>query len=169
MADVFVGLGSNIGDPASNLREATERLARDMVIQKVSSAYWTEPVGLREQPFFLNAVVRARTELAPREALAVLKRIEGAMGRQREVPLGPRIIDLDLLLYDDLELDEPGITLPHPRMDDRRFVLAPLAEIAPDVRLGPGGPTAAERLAALPEAESVERVALEGWPPHLRG
>jgi 2-amino-4-hydroxy-6-hydroxymethyldihydropteridine diphosphokinase len=169
MAETFIGLGSNLGDPASNLREAVERLAHTVWIVDVSSAYWTEPVGLREQPFFLNAVVRARTERTPRDVLSALKAIESAMGRQREVPLGPRIIDLDLLLYDQLELDEPGITLPHPRMDQRRFVLAPLAEIAPGVRLRPGGPTAAELLARLSEAESVERAGVEGWPPDIPG
>ena len=169
MAEVFIGLGSNIGDPASNLREAAERLAREVRIEDASSAYRTEPVGLREQPFFLNAVVRARSELTPRQVLAALKRIEVAMGRRREIPLGPRIIDLDLLLYDELELDEPGITLPHPRMDERRFVLVPLAEISPGVRLRPGGPTAEELLTALPEAESVERIELEGWPPGFVG
>ena len=169
MAEVFVGLGSNLGDPASNLREAVGRLAREVRIESVSSVYWTEPVGLREQPFFLNAVVRARSELAPREVLAALKAIELAMGRRRDVPLGPRIIDLDLLLYGVLELVESGLTLPHPRMDERRFVLAPLAEIAPGTRLRPGGPTAEELLAALPDAESVERIELEGWPPGFAG
>ena len=167
MAEVFIALGSNVGDPASNLAEAVERLARSVRIEDVSSAYRTEPVGLREQPFFLNAVARLRTDLTPRDVLSVLKRIEGAMGRQREVPRGPRIIDLDLLLYDDLELDEPGITIPHPRMEQRRFVLEPLAEIAPGIRLRRSGPTAAELLAALPEAESVERIELEGWPPDV--
>lgn len=90
------------------------------------------------------------------------------MGRQREVPLGPRLIDLDLLLYDDLEVEGEGLVLPHPRMEDRRFVLAPLAEIAPARRIRPGGPTVAELLAALPQAETVERAELPGWPPEAR-
>ena len=167
MAEAFIGLGSNLGDPASNLREALELLARRVRIEDVSSAYWTEPVGRREQPYFLNAVARARTELAPRDLLVALKQIEAAMGRRQGVPLGPRIIDLDLLVYDALEIDEPGMTLPHPRMGGRRFVLAPLAEIAPGVRPLPGGPTAAELLASLPEAESVERIELAGWPPDV--
>lgn len=168
MADVYIGLGSNIGDAAAHLREAIARLARSLSVEEVSSAYWTEPVGLREQPFFLNAVLRATTELSPRDVLRVLERIEGEMGRQREVPLGPRLIDLDLLLYDDLEVEGEGLVLPHPRMEDRRFVLAPLAEIAPARRIRPGGPTVAELLAALPQAETVERAELPGWPPEAR-
>ena len=167
MADVYVGLGSNIGDAAAHLREAAERLARTLCVREVSSAYRTEPVGLRDQPFFLNAVVHATTERSPRDVLALLKSIEDEMGRQRTVPLGPRLIDLDLLLYDDLGIEGPGLVLPHPRMDERRFVLEPLAEIAPDLAMRPGGPTAAELLAALPQAETVERVELEDWPPEV--
>ena len=169
MADVYVGLGSNVGDAAAHLREAVERLARTLSVQEVSSAYWTEPVGLRDQPFFLNAVLRATTHLSPHDVLAVLKSIEDDMGRQRSVPLGPRLIDLDLLLYDHLRIEGPGLMLPHPRMDERRFVLEPLAEIAPDLAIQPGGPTAVELLAALPQAETVERVALEEWPPEPAG
>jgi len=165
MAELYIGLGSNVGDTAGHLREAVTRLAREVSIEDVSSVYWTEPVGLRDQPYFLNAVIRARTELGARGVLAVLKGVEGAMGRRREVPLGPRVIDLDLLLYDELRIDEPGITLPHPRMDSRRFVLEPLAEIAPGVRLERGAPTVAELLAELPSGESVERLLLPDWPP----
>ncbi|HUP51012.1 MAG TPA: 2-amino-4-hydroxy-6-hydroxymethyldihydropteridine diphosphokinase [Longimicrobiales bacterium] len=167
MAEVYIGLGSNVGNTAGHLREAVTRLAGKVSIEGVSSVYWTEPVGLRDQPYFLNAVLHARTQLEPREVLAVLKGVEGVMGRQREVPLGPRIIDLDLLLYDELRLDEPGITLPHPRMDGRRFVLEPLAEIAPGVRLERGGPTVAELLAELSPGESVERLLLPDWPPGI--
>jgi len=158
-----------VGDRAANLREAVERLARELPVGRVSSLFETEPVGLREQPFFLNAVLHLETDRPPREVLAVLKSIEEAMGRKREVALGPRSIDLDLLLYDELEMDVPGLTLPHPRMSERRFVLEPLAEIAPDVRLARRGPSAAERLAVLPEAESVERVAPWEWPPRTIG
>jgi 2-amino-4-hydroxy-6-hydroxymethyldihydropteridine diphosphokinase len=165
MAEVYVGLGSNVGDAARHLRDAVARLGRELTIEDVSSAYWTEPVGLRAQPHFLNAVLRARTALGAREVLALLRTAEDEMGRQRDVPLGPRIIDLDLLLYDGLVLDEPDITVPHPRMAGRRFVLEPLVEIAPGVRLELGGPTAAELLARLPPGESVERVSLPDWPP----
>ncbi|HET9947743.1 MAG TPA: 2-amino-4-hydroxy-6-hydroxymethyldihydropteridine diphosphokinase [Longimicrobiales bacterium] len=165
MPEAFIGLGSNLGDPAGNLRDAVARIARVAEVVALSSAYRTEPVGLREQPFFLNAVARVRTELGPRELLAELAAIEDALGRQRTLPSGPRTIDLDLLLHGEAEADEPGLRLPHPRMLGRRFVLAPLAELAPAARIGPGGPTAAEALAALPEGPSVERVVLPGWPP----
>jgi len=167
MAEVFVALGSNLGDPADNLRTALASLPSAVSVQDVSSAYSTEPVGLREQPDFLNAVVRLRTALEPRELLAELKRIEADMGRQRTVLFGPRTIDLDLLMYDELEVDETGLHLPHPRMHERRFVLEPLAEIAPGVRPRAGGPTVTELLAALPAAESVVRLSLSDWPPTL--
>jgi 2-amino-4-hydroxy-6-hydroxymethyldihydropteridine diphosphokinase len=167
MPDVYVGLGSNVGDAVAHLSGAVERLTRSLYVEEVSSAYLTEPVGLREQPFFLNAVLHANTELAAPDVLAVLKGVEDAMGRQRDVPLGPRLIDLDLLVYDDLVLEGPGLVLPHPRMDERRFVLEPLAEIAPRLRIRRDGPTVEELLAALPRTESVERVEPPGWPPEL--
>jgi 2-amino-4-hydroxy-6-hydroxymethyldihydropteridine diphosphokinase len=169
MPEIYVGLGSNVGDTIANLREAVERLSRKVSVEDVSSGYWTEPVGLREQPHFLNAVARACTDLAPPEVLALMVEIEAAMGRERAVPLGPRIIDLDLLLYDDLVRAEPGLTLPHPRMEQRRFVLEPLAEIAPGVRPRPGGPTVSELLRALPPGESVDRLLLPDWPPVVAG
>jgi 2-amino-4-hydroxy-6-hydroxymethyldihydropteridine diphosphokinase len=165
MRELYVGLGANIGDPAAQLKEAVTRVAAVMSIEDISSVYWTEPVGMRDQPYFLNAVIRARTALTPDEALAALSRIEEEMGRRREMPLGPRTIDLDLLLYEDLMSDEPLLSLPHPRMAMRRFVLAPLAEIAPGLSLEKGGPRVVEILAALPAGESVERIVLPGWPP----
>ena len=168
MAEVFLGLGSNLGDPAENLREAVHRLGGVLTIARVSSVYRTEPVGLRDQPFFLNAALAAQTALAPFDVLARIAAIEEVMGRQRDVPMGPRTIDLDLLLYDDLVLDEPELSLPHPRMTERRFVLAPLAEIAPDIRHAHVKRTAAELLAALPGAESVERIEVPNWPPRGR-
>jgi 2-amino-4-hydroxy-6-hydroxymethyldihydropteridine diphosphokinase len=169
VAELYVGLGSNIGDTVAHLRVAVARLSREVSIEDVSSGYWTEPVGLREQPYFLNAVVRARSERPPRDVLSALRRIEETMGRRRDVPFGPRTIDLDLLIYDGLVLVEPGLVLPHPRMGERRFVLEPLAEIAPGLRLEHGGPTVAELLAGLPRAESVERLLLPEWPPDLLG
>jgi 2-amino-4-hydroxy-6-hydroxymethyldihydropteridine diphosphokinase len=168
MADVYVGLGSNLGDPTANLRAAVERLARCLTIVDLSSAYWTEPVGLREQPRFLNAVARARTTRSPREVLDVLVAIEVEMGRQRDVPLGPRIIDLDLLLYDGIVCEEVGLSLPHPRMLERRFVLEPLAEIAPALEPPHGrGARVVELLATLPEGPAVERASIPDWPPPI--
>ena len=165
MAEVFLGLGANVGDPVGQLRGAVRALEGFVAVERVSFLWLTEPVGLREQPPFLNAVLRGRTALEPRMLLAAMAEVEDRMGRRRDVANGPRTIDLDLLLYDALVADEPGLTLPHPRMSERRFVLAPLAEIAPEMRLSADGPTVVELLAALPPAEAVERTDHPEWPP----
>lgn len=169
MVEAFVGLGSNLGDREGNLRRAVVELRDAIAIEQVSSIWLTQPVGFREQPAFYNAVVAGRSALAPRALLDALLRVEAAMGRHRDesVPMGPRTIDLDLLVYDGLEVDEPGLTLPHPRMFDRRFVLAPLAEIAPDLLVGRSRRSVAERLAGLDTDEAVERLDLEDWPPRV--
>jgi 2-amino-4-hydroxy-6-hydroxymethyldihydropteridine diphosphokinase len=163
MPDVHIGLGANLGDPAANLRTAVEKLEGVVEIVAVSSLYRTEPVGLREQPSFLNAVVQARTELEPAELMRRLLEIERGMGRRRDVAMGPRTIDLDLLLYGARIVDEPGLVVPHPAMTRRRFVLVPLAEIAPDAVHPPSGRSAAELLAALPRDEAVERLDGPEW------
>ena len=165
MPDVFLGLGANLGDPGESLKEALRRLTPAVTLERVSSVYLTDPVGLREQPRFLNAVVRGRTSLSPRELLEFMEGVERAMGRQRDIVFGPRTIDLDLLLFGDVTCAAPDLTLPHPRMAERRFVLIPLAEIAPHTRLVPGGPTVVELLAHLPDTDGVELVELAGWPP----
>jgi 2-amino-4-hydroxy-6-hydroxymethyldihydropteridine diphosphokinase len=135
MKRVYLSLGSNIGNRAENLARAVEELSRRGVrILRQSAMYETEPVGIRDQAWFLNCVVEVETSLAPRRLLATLLDIEAALGRQRTVKYGPRVIDLDILLYGDEIGDEPGLTIPHPRMADRKFVLVPLAEIAPDAR-----------------------------------
>jgi 2-amino-4-hydroxy-6-hydroxymethyldihydropteridine diphosphokinase len=166
--EVFVGLGANLGDREAHLRRAVLELRDAIAIERISSIWLTQPVGIREQPAFYNAVLAGRSTLAPRALLEALLRVEAGMGRLRDattVPRGPRTIDLDLLIYDDLELDEPGLTLPHPRLGGRRFVLAPLAEIAPELRVGGDSRTAAEVLAALPAEDAVERLDVTGWPP----
>lgn len=165
MPEVYVGLGSNLGDAAGHLRESVARMGVWLAIERVSSAYRTEPVGVRDQPFFLNAALRASTDLAPREVLVRLGAIEEAMGRRREVPLGPRTIDLDLLLYDDVVVDEPGLVIPHPRLASRRFVLAPLAEIGPELRPEGSGRTVLELLREVSTAAAVEQIDLPDWPP----
>lgn len=128
-----MGLGSNLGDREGSIREALERLGRRDRIRliKTSSVYETDPVGVTGQPAFLNAAVHLATELNPAELLEVLQEVEREMGRRRTVRWGPRIIDLDLLLYEDLILDRPHLAVPHPRLARRAFVLVPLAEIAP--------------------------------------
>jgi 2-amino-4-hydroxy-6-hydroxymethyldihydropteridine diphosphokinase len=133
-----IALGSNLssrfGAPADNLREAIQRLEDLGAVTAVSRFHETEPVGYTQQPRFLNAVALLETEVAPLDLLRGLLAIEHSMGRDRakSPPKGPRIIDLDLLLYGSLVLDDPGLTLPHPSLHERRFVLVPLAEVAPN-------------------------------------
>jgi 2-amino-4-hydroxy-6-hydroxymethyldihydropteridine diphosphokinase len=135
----YIGLGSNLGDREDNLRAALERLAEFGRV-RVSSLRETEPVGVTDQPRFLNAAAELVTELSPQDLLARLLEIERELGRDRarERRWGPRTIDLDLLLYGDQVLDEPGLTVPHPRLDERRFVLEPLHELAPELSLPDG-------------------------------
>ncbi|HEU0335728.1 MAG TPA: 2-amino-4-hydroxy-6-hydroxymethyldihydropteridine diphosphokinase [Gaiellaceae bacterium] len=136
MARAYVGLGANLGDREHALRRALELLDAEVGIRvvSVSSFRETDPVGYLDQPPFLNGAAAVETELAPRELLERLLGVERALGRVREGPrFGPRTIDLDLLLYGDAVLDEPGLTLPHPRLHERRFALAPLAELDPEL------------------------------------
>ena len=135
MAEAFVALGSNLGDRAANLARARATLdGSPLKVTARSSVYETEPWGPVAQGPYLNQVVRGSTELAPRALLAALFEIETRLGRDRskEVRFGPRVIDLDVLLYGDLAIAEPDLEIPHPRLLERAFVLVPLAEIAPD-------------------------------------
>lgn len=131
MACVYLALGSNLGDRATNLQRALEQLASFATIQETSFLYETPPAYVIDQPFFLNAVCRIHTELAPHDLLAALKNIEQALGRQPIVRYGPRVIDLDILFYDDLHLNSPDLTIPHPRLAERGFVLQPLCDLNP--------------------------------------
>jgi 2-amino-4-hydroxy-6-hydroxymethyldihydropteridine diphosphokinase len=135
----FVGLGSNLGDRERNLLEAVGRL-EEIGLVRVSALRDTDPVGVVDQPTFLNAVAELSSDLSPRELLDQLLEVERALGRDRanEERWGPRTIDLDLLLYGDEVIDEPGLTVPHPRLAERRFVLEPLHELAPDLVLPDG-------------------------------
>ncbi len=149
----YVGLGGNVGDRGTYLRRAVERLRSepDVEIVAVSRVRETEPVGYRDQPRFLNAVVALEAALPPRALLDRLLAIERELGRERNGPrYGPRTIDLDLLLYGDERVDEPGLVVPHPRLAERRFVLEPLVELAPELVL-PDGRRAADLLTALPD------------------
>jgi len=131
---VYLSLGSNLGDRAANLRAAMDRLARVGKVAAVSSFYETEPVEVTDQPWFLNCAVKLETEKMPKQLLTALLDIERQMGRRRDRKKGPRVIDLDILLFGSSVIQTKGLTVPHPAMHKRRFVLEPLAEIAPDAR-----------------------------------
>ena len=130
---VYLALGANLGDRSASLRTAVERLRDAVAVERLSSVYETEPAYLLDQPHFLNMALRGRTTLDPHALLAFLKQIEHDMGRAAGPRYGPRTIDLDILLYDSLALATAQLTIPHPRMVERSFVLAPLAEIAPEL------------------------------------
>ena len=138
MTRAYVGLGANLGDREATLRQAVELLRADPAIEVVAVSAFreTEPVGFVEQPMFLNAAALVETELPPAELLARLLAIEQTLGRRREGPrFGPRTLDLDLLLYEGAEIEEPGLHLPHPRLHERRFALEPLADLDPTLVL----------------------------------
>jgi 2-amino-4-hydroxy-6-hydroxymethyldihydropteridine diphosphokinase len=134
MATVYLGLGSNVGDRGRNLHVAIQLLRNIVTVDAVSSIYQTEPVGFTDQRAFWNMAARVHTPLAPEQLLEALFEIERDMGRRRTFRNAPRNIDLDILLYDDVVLEVPGLTLPHPRMTERGFVLTPLTELAPELR-----------------------------------
>ncbi len=133
MASVYLGLGSNLGEREENLWQALTLLCAQVSLEKVSSVYETEPVGYTEQPLFLNLVCRIATDLSPGELLHLAKDIETSMGRVPSFGSSPRIIDIDILFYEDRIMSTQNLTIPHPRLQDRAFVLMPLAEIAPDL------------------------------------
>jgi 2-amino-4-hydroxy-6-hydroxymethyldihydropteridine diphosphokinase len=156
----YLGLGSNVGDSAGHLRAAIGLLGeRGVEVEAVSSAYVTEPVGeVLDQADFLNAAVRIRTELEPEPLLDACKAVEAERGRAFEAPRhSPRPLDVDLLLLGDLELRTERLTLPHPEVSSRRFVLAPLLELDPDLAL-PDGTRLVDALAVLAPGQRVERV-----------
>jgi 2-amino-4-hydroxy-6-hydroxymethyldihydropteridine diphosphokinase len=133
MTDVFISIGSNLGDRVINLVNGLQAIAihQNILLREASSIYETEPVGFLQQPSFMNMACSVETDLQPHQLLQVLQRIEDNLGRIKAQHWGPRTIDLDLLLYGNLVYDNPELTIPHPRLPERRFVLVPLAEIAP--------------------------------------
>ena len=132
---VYLGVGSNIGDKVNNYLRALRRMATSdhTRIHAVSPLYKTEPIGYQEQDWFINGVAKVSTALLPHPLHAFLQGIERAMGREKTFPMGPRIIDLDILFYGEAVLEEAGLIIPHPRLHERGFVLVPLADLAPDL------------------------------------
>jgi 2-amino-4-hydroxy-6-hydroxymethyldihydropteridine diphosphokinase len=161
MPDVYLGLGSNLGDRAAHLAEARSAIAKAAgEIRAASSIYDTAPWGPVPQGNYLNQVLCIATQLVPRELLDTLHAIERAAGRDRtnEVRFGPRTLDLDILIYGERVIDEDGLTIPHPRIGERAFVLAPLAEIAPDLVLG------GTRVRAL--LDHIDATGVRRYDPH---
>jgi 2-amino-4-hydroxy-6-hydroxymethyldihydropteridine diphosphokinase len=150
----YLGLGSNLGDRTGYLKEAV-RLLRDdrsCAVVRASSLYETKAVGLEDQPDFLNAVIEIRTSLDPRALLARCLEVERKIGRKRTIPWGPRVIDVDILVYESVSVNDADLVIPHSRLYERAFALAPLTEIAPDANIGDG----------LTAAEALERVRDQG-------
>lgn len=177
MQTAYIGLGANLasyaGPPEDTLAAALLRLADLGKIIGRSSLYRTDPVGFAHQPQFLNAVVALETNLKPRELLGKMLEIEKEFGRDRStgIPNGPRTLDLDILLVDDLRINEPGLDLPHPRLAERAFVLVPLSEIAPELRLAGHEETVsvlADALRKRGEADGVQRMENVRWHPAPR-
>jgi 2-amino-4-hydroxy-6-hydroxymethyldihydropteridine diphosphokinase len=154
---VYLSLGSNIGKREDNLRAAIAALpALGVRVTRKSSIYETEPVDYLNQDWFLNCVVAGETEVEPAELLRHLRRLETQMGSKKEFPKGPRLIDLDILLYGDQTIDAPELQIPHPRMHQRRFVLAPLAEIAPTLHHPSWIGTASDLLVATRDRSQIK-------------
>jgi 2-amino-4-hydroxy-6-hydroxymethyldihydropteridine diphosphokinase len=154
---VYLSLGSNVGDRAANLKAAIEKLGQVGDVESVSSFYETEPVETSPQPWFLNCAVKLDTEKMPRQLIASILSLEQEMGRQRRQPKAPRTIDIDILLFGNSVIELPSLTVPHPRMHERRFVLEPLTEIAPDVRHPVFKRTIRELRDALPVGQLVKK------------
>jgi 2-amino-4-hydroxy-6-hydroxymethyldihydropteridine diphosphokinase len=155
--NIYLSLGSNLGDRAANLRAAIAALpSANFRVQKVSSFYETEPVDYLDQPWFLNCVVEGETDSQPIELLHALRAIESQLGSKKAFAKGPRLLDIDILLLGDLLVDTPELQIPHPRMLERKFVLAPLAEIAPQLQ-HPSWPATASDLLASSADPSVVR------------
>ena len=152
MAFVYLGLGTNLGDRMNNLLQAVQALPLEITLQRASQVYETKPEGYLTQPDFLNQVLETETTLPPMDLLISLKQLENQLGRQKSFKDGPRLIDIDILFYDNKVIELPGLIIPHPRLAGRAFVLAPLVELAPDFYHPVIGKTIRELL------ESVSRI-----------
>lgn len=163
MTETYIGLGSNLGDRLQHLCRALDRLASSCTVKKVSSLYETEPVGGAGPGEFLNAVVLIETSLPPRELLGLLHEIEDERGRVRRSRNEPRTLDLDILLYDQRIVREQDLVIPHPRLHQRRFVLAPLAELSPSLQHPILGVAVSELEELQRVGGAVKRVAEQWW------
>ncbi|MEP7362624.1 MAG: 2-amino-4-hydroxy-6-hydroxymethyldihydropteridine diphosphokinase [Acidobacteriota bacterium] len=163
MADVYIGVGANVGDARASMRTALYAMSLHCDVTAVSSLYATEPVGFLAQDWFLNAAIHATTWRTPAQFLEALQGIEKRLGRQREIPNGPRTIDLDILVWDDAVIDEGGLVVPHPRMQERLFVMEPLFEIAPQLVIPGLGKTVAELRDELQGSMRVDLAARAPW------
>ena len=155
---VYLGLGSNLGERQANLARALKLLSESVHIEQVSSLYETEPVGHTEQPSFLNAVCRAQTELGPLQLLSLIKGIEASLGRVPSFPNAPRPIDIDIILYGNLVMGTPELTIPHPHFEERAFVLIPLLEIAPDLHHPVSGYQIRDMAALVEGQDGVKKI-----------
>ncbi len=157
----YLSVGSNLNDRIANLKRAISQLGTAGKVLAVSYFYETEPVEFTEQPWFINCAVKMETENTPQQLMAAVLDIEREMGRKRtvnEIKKGPRILDIDILLFGDAEIEVPGLSIPHPALHERRFVLQPLAEIAPEARHPSLNRTIRELLNALPEGQIVRKI-----------
>ena len=157
MSTIYLGIGTNIGNRESNLRKALDSLAQRMTLGKISSIYETEPAGYREQPWFLNLVCCGDTEISPFEFLSFAKGIETQMGRKRSFRDAPRVIDIDILFYDERVIQSDELIVPHPRIAERGFVLVPLVEIAPFLKHPENNKTMKDMLSELPDSLQVRK------------
>ena len=154
---VYLGLGSNIGGKEANVSRALKLLPDQVTVTEVSSIYESEPVGFKDQPWFVNAVCSAYTDLSAPQLLDYVKNIEGQMGRMMSFKDGPRVIDIDILFYGDQVIDTPDLTIPHPRIAERAFVLLPLSELNPLLFHPSKARTVAQLLSALTKPERVKK------------
>jgi len=159
MSRAYLSLGSNLGDSVAMLRKALKMLpAAGIRVGRVSSLYKTEPVEFLDQPWFVNCVTEVSTSLPPRALLRKLKSVEHGLGRRRGKPKGPRLIDIDILLYENVTVRSSRLTVPHPRLSERRFVLVPLREIAPKAAHPVSGKTISEMLRETADKSKVIRL-----------